>query len=111
MTTMDVAQAVMIALVVGGSVAVIVLAGVVLVRSRRAETARLFGRVVHRPRLWASAVVCCGLAGLLFEAQALMPRSWQESAHNLLGVLMLAYFVLFFAHLLSQWSAQRRQHR
>lgn len=40
-----------------------------------------------------------------------MPRSWQESAHNLLGVLQLAFFVLFFAHLLTQWSAQRRQHR
>ncbi|MEH0937658.1 hypothetical protein [Micromonospora psammae] len=111
MTAMDVSQAVMVALVVGGSVAVIVLAGVVLVRSRRPETARLFGRVVHRPRLWASAAVCCGAAGLLFEAREFMPRSWQESTHNLLGVLMLAFFVLFPAHLVSQWSAQRRQHR
>ncbi|MEV1289287.1 hypothetical protein [Micromonospora sp. NPDC049679] len=111
MTAMDVSWAVMIALVVGGSGAVIVLAGVVFVRSRRTETARLFGRVVHRPRLWASAAACCGAAGLLFEAREIMPRSWQESTHNLLGVLMLAFIVLLSAHLVSQWSAQRRQHR
>jgi predicted permease len=106
---MDVASAALIILVVGGSVAVIVLAGVVLARSRRAETVRLFGRVVRRPVLWASAAVCCGVAGLLFEAREFMSRSWQEPTRNLLGVLMLAFFFLRFAHFLSQWNAQRCQ--
>ena len=38
-----------------------------------------------------------------------MSRSWQEPTRNLLGVLMLAFFFLRFAHFLSQWNAQRCQ--
>jgi hypothetical protein len=92
----------------GAFVALIVLAAVVFVRHRRTGTARMFGRAIHRPRLWAAAAACGGVAGLLFEARERMPSSWQESSLNILGVLQLASFVLLFTHIFSQVRAKRR---
>jgi hypothetical protein len=105
MATVDVALSV---LLVGGSVAVIVLAVVLLARSRDGETAGLFGRAVHRPRLLAAAGVCGGISGLLFEAQEHMPGSWQgPGLSTLVSALELTFLVLLFTHLGSQLRARR----
>jgi hypothetical protein len=87
------------ALIIGGSVAVMVLAAIVLTRSRRAAAVTLFGRVVPRPRLWAAAAVCCGVAGLLFEARQIMPGGWQQMSLNILGVVFSTFIVLHFARI------------
>jgi hypothetical protein len=99
-------------LLAGALVALIVHAVVVFVRYRRTGTVTVFRRAVHRPWLWASAAVCGGVAGLFFLArERLMPSSWQKPTLNILGVMELAFFVLLFTHLFSQWRAQRRDDR
>ncbi|MDG4827267.1 hypothetical protein O7635_35935 [Asanoa sp. WMMD1127] len=107
MTSPDAASLVLMFVVISGSTALIVLAAVVLARSRRGGTARLFGRAVYRPRLWASGATCGGVAGLLFEARELMPGSWQRPSLSILGVLQLAFFGLLFTYLFLQWRADR----
>ena len=98
-------------LLAGACVAMIVLAAVVLVRSRRTGTARLFGRAVHRPGLWASAVVCLGVAGLIMMSSEVMPGGWQKSTSVIYGVLWLAFLLLMVTHSVSQLSAKRRRAR
>ena len=95
-------------LVIGGSVALIILAALIVARSRRAGTTKLFGRVVHRPRIWASAAACGGISGLLSEARDVMPTSWQRPSLDVLGLLWLAFLVLLFSHMIIQSRAERR---
>jgi hypothetical protein len=90
-------------------IAVIVLAVVVLVGSRRAAGVRLFGQAVHRPVLWASTMVCLGFAGLVTISSELMPRSWHRSTSVVYGVLMLAFFLLLVTHSVSLQRARRRR--
>ncbi|MFD0742707.1 hypothetical protein ACFQ1L_13530 [Phytohabitans flavus] len=107
MAAFEMASLLLITVVIGGSTAIIVLAGVVLARSRRASTVRLFGRVLHHPRLWATVAVSAGAAGLLSEAREHMPSGWQEPSMNVLGVLQVAFSSLFFIHLYLQSRANR----
>ncbi|MFU8875007.1 hypothetical protein [Micromonospora sp. SL4-19] len=98
-------------LLAGACVAMLVLAAVVLVRSRRTGTARLFGRAMHRPGLWASAVVCLVVAGLMMMSSEFMPGGWQKSTSVIYGMLWLAFLLLIVTHSLSQLSAERRRAR
>ncbi|MEU4712498.1 hypothetical protein AB0F73_02365 [Micromonospora purpureochromogenes] len=109
MMTFDAVGLGMDILTAGVSLAAIMLAAVVFVRSRRAETVRLFGRVIHRPGLWASAVVCVGLSGLLLMSSDAMPSSWQKPRSVIYGALWLAFFVLMMTHLISAERAKRRR--
>ncbi|MGN9779595.1 hypothetical protein ACTMS0_28150 [Micromonospora sp. H33] len=95
------------------SVALIVLAAVVFVHSRRTGIVRLFGRVVHRPGLWASAVVCLGVSGLLrmSSIEEVRPSSWQKPISLIDGVLTLAFLVLMATYLISVQRAKRRRDR
>lgn len=92
-------------------IAVIVLAAVVLVRSRRAAGVRLLGQAVHRPVLWASGMVCLGFAGLvmIMISSEVTPLGWQKSTSVVYGVLMLASFVLLVTHSVSLHRARRRR--
>jgi hypothetical protein len=94
-------------LIIGGSVVVLVLAAIVFIRSRGGGTARLFGRAVHRPRLWVAAAVCGGASGLLFEAQERLPGSWQGPGADVLSALEIAFAVLLFAHIGSHLRTMR----
>jgi cobalamin synthase len=100
-------------LLAGACVAIMVLAALVLIRSRRAGTARLFGRSVRRPRLWASAVLCVGLSGLLRIAgiEDVMPSSWQKSSGLIDFVLTLAVVVLTVAFWFATERDKRRRYR
>ncbi|MFG3702210.1 hypothetical protein ACGF5C_30605 [Micromonospora sp. NPDC047620] len=94
------------------SVALIVLAAVVFVHSRGTGTARLFGRVVHRPGLWASAMVCLGVSGLLrmSSIEEVRPSSWQKPI-SLIDGLTLAFLVLMATYLISLQRAKCRRDR
>lgn len=96
-------------LLTGACIAVIVLAAVVVVRKRRTGTARLFGRALHRPRLWALATVCMSVSGLLRIGSEVMPSSWRKLTSLIDLALMLAFVVLMGIYALSQPRAKCRR--
>ncbi len=104
MTTLA-AVTVLSVLLAGASVAALVLATVLLARGRRA---RLFGRSLHRPRLWAAAVACLGVAGLLRTGGGLLPAGWHGPRAVLDIALSVAFIALLSTHLASQQRARRR---
>jgi hypothetical protein len=107
--TFDAVGLAMNILTAGVSLAAMMLAAVVFVRSRRAETVRLFGRAIHRPGLWASAIMCMGLSGLLLMSSDAMPGSWQKPRSVIYGAVWLAFLVLMITRLLSAERAKRRR--
>lgn len=108
-TTFDAIQLVVSILLAGACVAMIVLAAVVFVRSRRAGTVRLFGIAVHRPGLWALALVCLGVSGLVRMSSEVTPNSWQKPTSLIDLVLTLAFVVLIVTHSLSLHRARPRR--
>lgn len=113
MMTLEAVGIAMSALLAGACVALLVLAVFVIVRNRRAGAVRLFGREVHRPGLWASAVVCLGVSGLLrlSSIEEVMPSGWWERISWLDGGLTLAFFVLLSIYLISAQRDKRRRDR
>lgn len=107
--SLDAVRLAMSIVLAGACIAVVVLAAVVLVRSRRAGAVRLFGQAVHRPALWASAMVCLGFAGLVMISSEVMPLGWHKSTSVVYGVLMLVFFVLLVTHSVSLQRARRRR--
>ncbi|MET0419122.1 MAG: hypothetical protein ABW022_24170 [Actinoplanes sp.] len=105
MTTL---AAVLSVLLAGVSVLALVIAVVVIVRGRRGGTVRMFGRALHRPRLWAAAVACLGVAGLLRTGGEALPDHWHGPGLVLDIVLSAAFIVLLSTHLASQQRARRR---
>lgn len=91
-------------LLAGVSLVGLALAAALLVRGRGGVPVRLFGRVLHRPRLWAAAVACLALSGLLRTGGGLLPGGWQV----LDVALSVAFVILLSAHLASEQRARRR---
>ena len=96
------------ALLAGVSVVGLAVAATLLVRGRGGVPVRLFGRVLHRPRLWAAAVACLALAGLLRASGELLPGGWHGPRAVLDVALSVAFIVLLSAHLASEQRARRR---
>jgi hypothetical protein len=95
-------------LLAGVSLVGLALAAALLVRGRGGVPVRLFGRVLHRPRLWAAAVACLALSGLLRTGGGLLPGGWHGPRAVLDVGLSVAFVVLLSAHLASEQRARRR---
>ncbi len=100
--------AVLSVLLAGVSLVALALAAMMLVRARGGGPVRLFGRVLHRPRLWAAAVLCLGVSGLLRTNGGALPPGWQGVRTVLDIALSAAFVVLLSTHLASQQRARRR---
>jgi hypothetical protein len=92
-------------LLAGVSLAALAFAVTLLIRGRRA---RLFGRSLHRPRLWAAAVACLGVSGLLRTGGGMLPDDWHGPRTVLDIALSVAFLGLLSTHLASQQRARRR---
>lgn len=110
LAAVDVAMSVLLA---GAAVAMLALAAAVLVRSRRTGSIRIFGRTMHRPGLWAAAVLCLSVSGLLRlgDIEEVIPSGWRESTSLADRGLTLAFFVLFAVYLFSARRAKLRRDR
>ncbi|NMO56124.1 hypothetical protein HH310_33715 [Actinoplanes sp. TBRC 11911] len=91
-------------LLAGLCVAAIVLAVVAFVRGPQA---RLFGRPLHRPRMWGVGVVCLGLSGLvrLAVSEELVPKGWEGATGVVYVGLSGAFMVVLVSHLVLQIRA------
>ena len=92
-------------------VAAIVLALVVVTRPGKSLTDQqgqaggtIFGRPLHRPRLWATGVVCLGVSGLLRLAliEDMVPGTWQTPVNVAFTGLTGAFLVILVTHLVLQ---------
>lgn len=111
MTTSDAVQPAASSLLAGACVAVIVLAAVVFVRSRRAGSVSVFGVTVHRPGLWALALLCAGVSGLVRLSSEVVPTGWQKPRSLIDLTLTLAFLVLILTYSISLHRTRRRRDR
>lgn len=95
-------------LLAGVSLVALAFAATMLVRGRGGGAVRLFGRALHRPRLWAAAVLCLGVSGLLRTGVGVLPPGWQAARTVLDIALSAAFLVLLSTHLASEQRARRR---
>jgi hypothetical protein len=81
-------------------VAVLALGAVALVRSRHGGGILLFGRPLHRPRLWAAGVACLALSGLLRLAimESRVPAGLSAPADWLYVALTGAFMIILVTH-------------
>ena len=81
-------------------VAVLALGVVALVRSRRGGDILLFGRPLHRPRLWAAGVACLALSGLLRLAimESRVPAALAAPAGWVYVTLTGAFMIILVTH-------------
>jgi hypothetical protein len=81
-------------------VAVLALGAVALVRGRRGRDILLFGRPLHRPRLWAAGVACLALSGLLRLAimEGQVPAGLAAPADWLYVTLTGAFVIILVTH-------------
>jgi hypothetical protein len=92
-------------LLAGLCVAAIALAVVAFVRG---PEAKLFGRPLHRPRMWGVGVVCLGVSGLVRLAvfEGMVPQAWKPVT----GVAYVGLTAAFVAILVSHLVLQIRAH-
>jgi hypothetical protein len=95
-------------LLAGVSLLALAFAATLLVRGRRGSPVRLFGRLLHRPRLWAAAVACLSVSGLIRTSGDLLPGAWHGPRTVLDVLLSVAFIILLSTHLASQQRARRR---
>lgn len=94
-------------LLAGTSVTAIVLAVFVLIRSRRGSRIRVFGRLMHSPRLTAATLACGGVAGLLSATSDVMPGNWQGPGHTASLLIGLAFVILSVTQLVVDERVKR----
>jgi hypothetical protein len=94
-------------LLVGASVTAIVVAALVLIGSRRGRRIRVFGRVMHSPRLSAVTLACGGVTGLLSATHDVMPSNWQRPSLIVWLLVGVAFFILSVAQLVVDERAKR----
>jgi hypothetical protein len=84
------------------------LAAVAFVRGRRAGEATLFGRPLHRPRMWAIGVVCMALSGLLRLAlrEHLIPDAFRTVSVWTFTGLGAAFLSILVTHMVLQIRAE-----
>nr|WP_296075124.1 hypothetical protein [uncultured Actinoplanes sp.] len=84
----------------GLCVAVLVLGAVAFARGRHGGDARLFGRPLHRPRLWAAGVACLALSGLLRLAMmdGKVPAGWAAPAGWVQVALTGSFVTILVTH-------------
>lgn len=94
-------------LLAGLCVALIALAVVAFVRGGKGGEARLFGRPLHRPRMWGIGVVCLGVSGLVRLAlvEELVPAGWKTLIGAASVGLTGAFLVILVTHMILQIRA------
>jgi hypothetical protein len=95
-------------LLAGLCAAGIALAAVAFVRGRHGGEARLFNRPLHRPRMWATGVVCLALSGLLRVAkmQELIPAEYTTASVWAFTGLSAAFLAILVTHMVLQIRAE-----
>lgn len=97
-------------LLASAAVALVGCAAWVVIHSRRASMARLFGRTLYYPRLWAAGAACMGfyiLLGLGNLAEV-TPSTWRTPGRRIGAVLLLAGSALMVTYGILEYRARRR---